>query len=403
MTIALDVLGRCGVAVWKMFECDESQLQFSTFPVDKVFRNQVEFPSVQEPTTLGVSMIKLRVLSVFLGLVCPVLGDTLLQQGQKHPDKLLLNLYGSLYNQKELPSYHRQAFERIDALALTDKDKVINSLIYLNLQLFDGSAEDAKQALANGDVDALPKYTETDIVAHLIRLYQWRNPDHVIFSKRNDDHRLFASFLTIADKVDGQFDAKLDLPNLHEFYKMLILDRVPLPAICFNCRERDEWLDRRTMIRQDKFERELPRKLRKLRDSKLGDEQKLAAVSHFISKNIQPVTDGWQTDYWQTPLETLIVAEGDCEDFAILFVAIAAYLGVETSVVVGDIVTRKVDGKPEIQGHAWVDYRGRMIDPIMTTYRGKILYKPQFMFNNRVADMTLPDQETELNSAVAAK
>lgn len=351
-------------------------------------------------------MNKFIVSSVFMVLVCPAFSGNLLDKGRKNPKKLLLDLYASLYNQDQLPDYHRETFDRIDALEISGTDNITDAMIFLNLQVREQAKAQPisyKKKPSQLVIDEFPKYDDAAAAAHLVRLYQWRNGDNAVFGKHSDNIAEFASFLTVADKVDGVFDSFLRLPNLDEFYELLVEKDVPLVAICFNCREEDDWMDRRTMIQMDKLERELPKKLKKMRKSKASDEQKLAAILHFITANIEPSTDGWETDYWQTPVETLLVGEGDCEDFAILYVALAEFLGVQTSVVIGDIVTRDKSGKAEIQGHAWVDYRGRMIDPIMTTYRGPIDYKPQFLFNASVAGVVVPDHDDSLEEALAAK
>ncbi len=52
-----------------------------------------------------------------------------------------------------------------------------------------------------------------------------------------------------------------------------------------------------------------------------GDDAKLRRVNDFVNRNITFDSDIniWQqTDYWATPLETIGIGRGDCEDFAIL-------------------------------------------------------------------------------------
>lgn len=52
----------------------------------------------------------------------------------------------------------------------------------------------------------------------------------------------------------------------------------------------------------------------------LEDGKKITQVNDFFNKHIRYTDDVtlWQkTDYWATPLETLGVRAGDCEDFTI--------------------------------------------------------------------------------------
>jgi predicted transglutaminase-like cysteine proteinase len=51
-----------------------------------------------------------------------------------------------------------------------------------------------------------------------------------------------------------------------------------------------------------------------------SDDDKLSAVNRFFNRNIRFVDDDrhWRTtDYWATPLETMVTRGGDCEDFVI--------------------------------------------------------------------------------------
>jgi len=70
------------------------------------------------------------------------------------------------------------------------------------------------------------------------------------------------------------------------------------------------------------------------------------------------------TDYYQTPAETLQKGSGDCEDFALLFVSAAKSLGVSARVIDGKIQER-VEIKPI--AHVWTEiyYKGkwRPVDP----------------------------------------
>ena len=65
-----------------------------------------------------------------------------------------------------------------------------------------------------------------------------------------------------------------------------------------------------------------------------GDEAKLRKINDFVNRNITFDSDIniWQqTDYWATPLETIGIGRGDCEDFAILKYVSLRQTGVATS------------------------------------------------------------------------
>ncbi|ARN75505.1 transglutaminase-like cysteine peptidase [Oceanicoccus sagamiensis] len=54
--------------------------------------------------------------------------------------------------------------------------------------------------------------------------------------------------------------------------------------------------------------------------SSLSEQQKLDRINHFFNQHIQWQTDQsiWQMDdYWATPLESMGISKGDCEDFTI--------------------------------------------------------------------------------------
>ncbi|MFO6423775.1 transglutaminase-like cysteine peptidase [Motilimonas sp. KMU-193] len=64
----------------------------------------------------------------------------------------------------------------------------------------------------------------------------------------------------------------------------------------------------------------------------LGEYDKLKLVNDFFNQQIEFVDDisHWrQEDYWATPLETLITAGGDCEDFSIAKYFTLRALGVD--------------------------------------------------------------------------
>jgi len=66
----------------------------------------------------------------------------------------------------------------------------------------------------------------------------------------------------------------------------------------------------------------------------LPDSEKLHAVNDFLNRNIQFEDDQviWgRSDYWATPLETLSVGAGDCEDFSIAKYFTLKLIGIPTS------------------------------------------------------------------------
>ena len=65
-----------------------------------------------------------------------------------------------------------------------------------------------------------------------------------------------------------------------------------------------------------------------------SDEAKLRKINDFVNRNITFDSDinVWQqTDYWATPLETIGIGRGDCEDFAILKYVSLRQTGVPTA------------------------------------------------------------------------
>lgn len=75
--------------------------------------------------------------------------------------------------------------------------------------------------------------------------------------------------------------------------------------------------------------------IRLLTDARnLSDIEKLKAVNDFLNRNIQFEEDQtlWgQPDYWATPLETLSVGSGDCEDFSIAKYFTLKAIGIPTT------------------------------------------------------------------------
>lgn len=62
-----------------------------------------------------------------------------------------------------------------------------------------------------------------------------------------------------------------------------------------------------------------------------SNERVMHKIEQFVIKNIQYTSDrkAWdQVEYWQTPMETWTKRSGDCEDGAILMLALAYRLGI---------------------------------------------------------------------------
>lgn len=355
-------------------------------------------------------MPKFRLFLVPVFTVCYVSAQSdFLWAESQQPRRLLLDLYASLYTNPagQMP-LHTYSFRSVAQARLTQDRRLTDTLIFLDRLYIahapygEPDAFDADRLSRLVAEDGIPQYDDTAVLAHLRTLYTLRNRDNPVFRIQAEDARLFTAFLSVADRVDGSYDGRLGLPNLEQFYTLLVTRKVPLPAICYNCREERQWADRRGLLRAERLERDLPRGLRKLRKSKADAERRLAEITLFIAKNIVASEDGWAVDYWQTPEETLLVQEGDCEDFAILFYALAEYLEVPVQVVVGDIEIDK-DGRRQTLGHAWVEYGGRVIDPIMADHRGPIAYKGQFRFNKQTASLTLPPAAPAFDNRVAGR
>lgn len=331
--------------------------------------------------------------------------DLLWNSSQK-PEQLLMALYASLYNiRPELPQYHRSSFNTLDEITLVNNNKLVDTLIYLN-EYFDKNSlrssradESLTQFLISHEA---PHYGSEEVLSHIRRLYKRSNRGNSIFAVQTSNPPIYTAFLTLADQVDGKFDSRLELPNLERFYSLLVEQKVPLPAICYNCREDEDWLDRRSLLETKRLEKELPKSLLKMRKPKFNEERRLNAINLFISGRILASDDGWKTDYWQTPDETLLVEEGDCEDFAILFCAIAQFLDVTVHVVVGEITMHNDEGILETMDHAWVQYKGRLIDPILTAYRGGIHYEGHFRFNQSDASLILPTTQPQFKGSFVA-
>lgn len=83
-------------------------------------------------------------------------------------------------------------------------------------------------------------------------------------------------------------------------------------------------------------------------------------------------------DYWQFPAETLATGMGDCEDSAILLCSL-----LRTRVAPEDVAVTVGTFKGE--GHAWVVYRGLVLEPtpVGGVYEEAYPYTPQMRFNDQ--------------------
>lgn len=86
--------------------------------------------------------------------------------------------------------------------------------------------------------------------------------------------------------------------------------------------------------RYNKFARQRVSEWQQLMQSaqSLTDQEKLQQVNQFFNANVQFINDEslWkQKDYWATPIETLSVGGGDCEDYAIAKYVTLKRLGVD--------------------------------------------------------------------------
>ncbi len=305
---------------------------------------------------------------------------------------LVWNVYVGLYTSDYLDQAQKVRFERIANEAWSSKAIMVDGLLFLQEQTLEGVAPSSATVRLLAHRKRLPHFESQEIWHHIGGLYQRYNAmDQPIFDMGKDQSARFTSFLVLADQLDGALDTHLELPKLLDLYDLLVTRGTPLAAIGFNHRENKTWVDRRTLIDLDKLERELPKSLLKLRRSKQSDRMKLKKIMAYVQKMVVAVDDGWDSDLWQTPVETLLVGEGDCEDFAILFHAIAAWVGVETRVVVG--YAWFADGQQLIEGngHAWVEYQGKIIDPT-STVRVRARYEATLSFDAQRAQFTTPGE-----------
>ena len=273
---------------------------------------------------------------------------------------------------------------------------MIDSLVYFYQS---DAAWTQRSAMAT---DNVPHFGAQQLIQHIYNVYYSINQDILdSFGWGSNITLDFAKFLTLADELDGQTDTQLKLPDLKGLYHLWVEQRIPLPAIGYNIREKNQWSDRRSVLKSPSLEGELPKSIRRLKHKSLDEAQKLEAVMKFILKRITAIPDGKNTDFWQTPFETLLLGEGDCEDFAILFHSIASWLDIPTHVVLGHCVRYTESGRPVKQGHAWLQYRGRLIDPLASAL-GNVQYEAKIQFNAEEAQFVNPKGPRSKNNDLFA-
>ncbi len=125
-----------------------------------------------------------------------------------------------------------------------------------------------------------------------------------------------------------------------------------------------------------------------------------SAVAAFVSEAVKPLKNR-QNDPWQFPAETLSLGSGDCEDSAILLVALLLNAGVPPSrlrVAVGSVCVTMPRRDEQWHQHAWALYRSdsglwQPLEPLRRARAGagrqpvvnpsiRVQYFPAFLFNN---------------------
>jgi len=307
----------------------------------------------------GVTMSKARILAVLGVLSCLLYAqdEMLVLEAQRIrtvADEILNTL------QKEPQSLspdQRIIFAKLEPLPPEHK---LDAWIYLT--------EKGDQALRRQDLSAMLRSGEVrradnnKIAEHLLLIYNSRNRD--FFEKPNPENLpLLAATLTIADRFDGTTDASLNYEDVGGLYTLLVEKQTPISALCYLCRDEDAWTDVRTLLTTSKLEKNLPREILNLKKQKLTDYEKLVVVTRYLGTVIEYDSEPYSTDFWQTPFETLLLGNGDCEDFALLLQSIAMHLNIQTRVVVGTIILPNGQGQVLQVGHAWVEHEGRIFDP----------------------------------------
>ena len=237
------------------------------------------------------------------------------------------------------------------------------------------------------DENALPNYSR-DVVAQTILdlYYDGNDPANSAFRVVDAEPARLAVFYTLVDRMDGRLDARLDTPNLDGLYELWIQEGAPVASLCFDCRLDQRWADRRRLINTDGLEGLLPRRLVRFLKSSHANERKVNRLASYIRREVVPVEEEFDQDFWQTPYETLMTGTGDCEDFAILFQAIAEKYEIPTKLVVGKValVSQPTQNQPvensvtdDFFDHAWVVFDGEVVDlTARSELANKVAYKP---------------------------
>lgn len=126
----------------------------------------------------------------------------------------------------------------------------------------------------------------------------------------------------------------------------------------------------------------------------LGEQQKLEAVNRFFNRNIQWGDDRLlykSKDFWATPLETLGIRAGDCEDFTIAKYTSLLALGLNPNKLRLIYVKAKLPSTGRDQAHMVLGYYSKpsAIPYILDNINPNILpaskrgdLKPVFSFNS---------------------
>lgn len=335
----------------------------------------------------------LRPVQATLLFCCtPLFGE---EQILRHvqPRALVWSIFTSLYAQEGLSPEQKDHMAILTDGDWPSLDVMIDTLIYLES---DEVAPDHPRALlAQG---TLPRYSNEAAASLVVKFYAQQNPDRAAeIDAIKVEPIVLAGFLRAADRMDGDLDVSLELPRLEGLYHLAIERQVPTAAIGYNLRELDTWVDRRTIVDQNGLAELVPPKLRRLLRGKANHIKKLQGIQKFVSSAVTKSEDGYSNDYWQTPLETLEVGEGDCEDFAILFHTLADMAGINTSVAIGYTWTGVGANARMVDAHAWVIYDGQVLDPISPVDIGW-RYEAHMVFNADSAVFVTPDADKTVSA-----
>ncbi|CAM2068785.1 Transglutaminase domain-containing protein [Sulfidibacter corallicola] len=237
------------------------------------------------------------------------------------------------------------------------------------------------------DENALPNYSRDVVAQTMLDLYfDVNDPANPALRLVDAEPARLAVFYALVDRMDGRLDARLDTPNLDGLYELWIQQGAPVASLCFDCRLDQRWADRRGLINTDGLEGLLPRRLVRFLKSSHADKRKVNRLASYIRREVVPVEEEFDQDFWQTPYETLMTGTGDCEDFAILFQAIAEKYQIPTKLVVGKVALASQPGQAQSAendaveasfDHAWVVFDGQVVDlTARSELASKVAYKP---------------------------